>query len=144
MTRHPVVRGLAVLAAVSAAATFGPSYVAQAMARHAAMGASDQVVAALAEGRRLAIGRARPVEVVLDERNRSVVVEGGSWRKLPAGIAMAGPKPDPNGRATLRFNPDGSTDSAQVVVSGRGRAVALLLDQGGGVRRIEAGNGRAR
>lgn len=130
---------LVAMVALSVAVTVAQPYLAQAMGRSAATRASDEVVEVFAEARQLAIGRARPVPVVVDERNRSVSIEGGSWRKLPVGIALAGPKPDRDGRAMLIFNPDGSSGGGQLVVSARDRAVSLLLDESGQIRRIEAG-----
>lgn len=89
---------------------------------------------ALNEGRALAVGRARMVRVVVDESLRSISVEGGRWRKLPAGIALAGPR-----QGAIVFGPDGSSTGGQVVVSQNSRAVLVLVDQPTGrVRRIEA------
>lgn len=128
---------LVALAVLGLAATLAQPFLAQAMAGTDATRASDEIVEVLGEARRLAIGRARPVPVVVDEHNRSVSVEGGSWRKLPAGTALAGPAPDRDGRAMLVFNPDGSSSGGQVVVSARGSAVSLLLDADSGrVRRM--------
>lgn len=131
---------LVVLVALAVGATLTQPYWTQGIARYDASRASDDIVEILAEARHLAIGRAQAVPVVVDERNRSVSVEGGSWRKLPTGVALAGPKPDRDGRAVLVFNPDGSSDGGQLVVASRSSAVSLLLDaQSGGVRRFEAG-----
>lgn len=134
-----LLHALILLAGLGLVATIGQPFIVQAMARHEALRASDEVAAALGEARRLALGRTRAVRVVLDERNRSVSVEGGTWRKLPSGIALAGPKPDRDGRVVLLFHPDGSSDGGQVVIAGRDRAVSVLLDSSGAVRRIEAG-----
>jgi len=112
-----------------------PPYLNEAVARYQADSASDDVLDALGEARQLAAGRKRPVKVVVDERNRAVSVEGGSWRKLPDGIAIAGPE---NG--SILFRPDGSSSGGQVVLSRHGRAVSVLVDgPSGKVRRVLAG-----
>lgn len=130
---------LAVLALVGLVFASSP-FVAQAWGLYDTRRASDEVADSLAEARRLAILRASPVVVDVDARLRSVSVEGGSWRKLPAGIALSGPAPGRDGRARVTFHPDGSSDGGQVVVSVPGRAVSLLVDKvDGKVRRIEAG-----
>lgn len=131
---------LVALAAVGLAFTVAPPYLAQARSGYDTRRASDEVADVLGEARRLAITRAHRVGVVVDERHRSVSVEGGSWVKLPAGVALAGPPTDRDGRALLLFHPDGSSDGGQVVVSMPGRAVSLMVDKADGrVRRVEAG-----
>ncbi|MBC7951988.1 MAG: hypothetical protein H7Z12_09265 [Rhodospirillaceae bacterium] len=111
-----------------------PPYMDQAMARYHARSAADDVVDALNEGRALAVGRTRMVRVVVDENLRSISVEGGRWRKLPSGIALAGPK-----QGTIIFRPDGSSTGGQVMVSQHSRAVLVLVDgPSGRVRRVEA------
>lgn len=128
------------LAALGLAFTVAPPFLAEARAGYDTRRASDDIVDVLEEARRLAMTRARPVGVAIDERHRSVSVEGGSWRKLPGGIALAGPAPGRDGRAVVLFHPDGSSDGGQVVVSLPGHAVSLLVGKAdGSIRRIEAG-----
>ncbi|MBX9635671.1 MAG: hypothetical protein K2X44_11875 [Magnetospirillum sp.] len=116
-----------------------PPYMDQALARYQARSAADDVADALNEGRALAQGRNKVVRVVVDEELRSISVEGGRWRKLSSGIALAGPKPEANGRAAIIFRSDGSSSGGQVVVSRHGRAESVLVDTvSGRVRRIEA------
>lgn len=111
-----------------------PPYMDEALARYHARSAADDVVEALNEGRALAVGRSRTVRVMVDEDLRSISVEGGRWRKLSSGIALAGPK-----QGAVVFRPDGSSTGGQVVVSQHSRAVSVLVDQRTGrVRRIEA------
>ena len=77
--------------------------------------------------------------MLVDERNRTVAVEGGRWRKLPEGISLAGPAPGRDGQAVVVFNPDGSSGGGQLVVAVGGRAVSLVVDADTGrVRRIDA------
>jgi hypothetical protein len=115
-----------------------PPYLNEAVARYQADSASDDLLAAFSEARALAASRKRPVNVVVDERNRAVSVEGGTWRKLPGGIAVAGPE-----SGGILFRPDGTSSGGQVVLSRRGLAVSVLVDgPSGKVRRVLA-RGRA-
>lgn len=101
--------------------------------------AADDVVAALKEGRALALGRSRVVRVEVEEDLRSISVEGGRWRKLSPGIALSGPKREINGKGIIMFRADGSSTGGQVVVSLHGRAVSILVDtETGRIRRVEA------
>lgn len=134
-----VVGALVGLAVLGLAFIVAPPYLAQARSQYDTQRASDEVIDMLTEARGLAVARTRPVRVMIDARNRSVAVEGGSWRKLPAGIALAGPAPGRDGQAVVMFHPDGSSDGGQLVVSMPGRAVSLLVDRiDGRIRRIEA------
>lgn len=135
-----LVGALVSLAVLGLAFIVAPPYLAQARSQYDTQRASDEVMDILAEARRLAMAQTRPVRVIVDSHNRSVSVEGGSWRKLPAGIALAGPAPGRDGRAVVMFHPDGSSNGGQLVVSMPGRAVSLLVDKADGrIRRIEAG-----
>lgn len=130
------------LAVALAGATLGaaPSAVDATLVRFKAGAASDDVVSALKEARALALARGQPVRVLVDEQLRSVSVEGGHWRKLPAGVSLAGPKPDRNGQGVITFQPDGSSSGGQVVVSWRERAVSVVVEAvGGHIRRLPAG-----
>jgi Tfp pilus assembly protein FimT len=135
-----LVGALVSLAILGLAFIVAPPYLAQARSQYDTQRASDDVGAILAEARNLAVARTQSVRVMVDERNRSISVEGGSWRKLPAGIALAGPPPGRDGQAVVMFRPDGSSEGGQLVVSMPGRAVSLLIDKADGrIRRIEAG-----
>ncbi len=104
--------------------------------------ASDDVAEAFKEARSLAMSRHASVLVLINEDQNAVVVEGGRWRKLPRGIALAGPAPERDGPGGILFHPDGSSSGGQVVVSSRGHAVSLVVDRGEGrVRRVEANPG---
>lgn len=117
-----------------------PPYLDGAVAGLRAGWASDDVAAALAEARTLAVTRSRLVQVFVDEHLRSVSVEGGRWRRLSDRIALAGPRPDADGLGVIVFRPDGSSPGGQVVVWSHGRAVLVLVDeQTGLVRRVSAG-----
>lgn len=117
-----------------------PPYLTTAVARYYAGSASDDVVDALREARALAATRGQPVHVIVDEDLRAVSVEGGSWRKLPSGVSLAGPKPDHTGRGFILFRPDGSSSGGQVVIFSHGSAVSVLVERADGrVRRIRAG-----
>lgn len=112
------------------------------LVRVKAGGGADDVALAMKEARSLAVARGQPVRVRVDETLRSVWVEGGSWRKLPDGVAMAGPPAGRDGQAGITFLPDGSSTGGQVVVSWRGHAVSVLVGrQDGRVRRVAAGQG---
>lgn len=130
---------LVVLAILAAGWVVASPYLAQARSALDTRRAADEVAAVLTEAGRLAVARTRPVRVTVDERNRTVAVEGGTWRKLAAGIALAGPAPGRDGSAAVTFLPDGTSTGGQVVVSVPGRAVSLVIErEGGRVRRVEA------
>lgn len=122
----------------------GPTAMDATLARLKAGAAEEDVAAALREARALALSRARPVQVRVDERLRSVWVEGGHWRRLPEGVSLAGPPAGRDGQGVIVFDPDGSSSGGQIVLSWRGRAVSLLVDaRTGTVRRVRAGPLRA-
>lgn len=123
----------------------GPTAVDTALVRLKTGAAEDDVAAALREARALALARGQPVRVQVDERLRSIWVEGGRWRRLPDGVSLAGPPADRDGRGMIVFAPDGSSSGGQIVVSWRDRAVSLLVDGASGrVRRVRAGPPQAR
>ncbi len=116
-----------------------PAVVDAALVRLKAGAAEDSVVAALHEARALAQSRGRPVRVIVDERMRTIAVEGGTWRRLPDGVSLAGPRPDRDGQGIIIFAADGSSSGGQVVVWWRDQAASVLVDAlSGGVRRVRA------
>lgn len=116
-----------------------PAAVDAALTRLKAGSAEDDVMAALREARALAVTRRQTVRVRVDEQMRSIWVEGGHWRRLPAGVSLAGPRADRDGQGVIVFAPDGTSSGGQIVVSWRGRAVSVLVDgPSGGVRRVRA------
>lgn len=128
------------VAVAGAALGLGPSAVDATLVHFKTGTAEQDVVAALREARSLAVSRGRSVRVRVDERMRSVWVEGGRWRKLPDGVSLAGPPADGDGQGVIVFAPDGSSSGGQIVVSWRDRAVSVLVDgSSGGVRRVQAG-----
>lgn len=121
-----------------------PMAVDAALVRLKAGAAEDDVVDALREARALAVSRGKLVRVRVDEQMRSVWVEGGHWHRLPDGVSLAGPRADRDGQGVIAFAPDGTSSGGQIVVSWRGRAVSVLVDEAsGGVRRVRAGAGAA-
>lgn len=118
----------------------GPTAMDATLVRLKAGAAEEDVAAALREARALAVSRGRPVQVRVDERLRSVWVEGGHWRRLPEGVSLAGPPAGRDGQGVIVFVPDGSSSGGQIVLSWRDRAVSLLVDgPSGTVRRVRAG-----
>lgn len=132
-------RRLLMVAGVGAALGAAPVAVDAALVRLKTGAAEDDIVAALREARALALSRGHPVRVLVDERMRTISVEGGRWRKLPDGVTLAGPPANRGGQGVIAFAADGSSGGGQIVVGWRDWAVSVLVDGASGqVRRVRA------
>lgn len=138
-----IARRLLLVAGMGAALGAVPAAVDAALVRLKTGAAEDDIVAALHEARALALSRRQPVRVLVDERMRSISVEGGRWRKVPDGVTLAGPPANRGGQGVIVFAADGSSSGGQIVVGWRDRAVSVLVDGASGhVRRVRARTSR--
>lgn len=110
------------------------------LVRLRAEAAAEDVVAAVSEARGLAVGRNRVVRLYVDEKARSVEVEGGHYRRLSDDVTLSGPPRGSDGKGVILFHPDGTSSGGQVIVSTGSVAWAMSVEvETGGVRRVYAG-----
>ncbi|MGE5506300.1 MAG: GspH/FimT family protein [Actinomycetota bacterium] len=130
---------LVVVAVLALLAALVPPYAEAALLRWRGQQAADEIVRGLAGARDDAMKRNQAVPVIFDERERVWGVGEEEDRKLPAGVILAGPRRDRDGRAAIVFRPDGSSTGGQVVVSAGSDAWAVAVDlMSGNVRRRHA------